>query len=233
MAAAVLVTVLALVGVIAGSVLGQSRTLSNDLAAAGGGLLAGICVFWLSPEIAGTLGWPAAIGVIIVSAVGLVVLDRFLVHTRQSPRHGVVAPLMIATAVHSFLDGWSVSALAIRPLANIAVPIGLALHKIPEGLALGWINRKVLQSVRKAMLLSAAVEFVTILGAWLEPRADRSGEAAFGPSWTAVVLAIVGGSFLFLGLHTVLSERKRPGIVLLFVAGFVVAGLFAWARSHG
>jgi hypothetical protein len=230
MASAWLLTILALLGIIAGSVLGQSRMLSVHLAAAGGGLLSGICLFWLMPEIAETSGWLVGIGVALAACAGLAGLDRYLLHTGLSPRHGVVGPLLIATAMHSFLDGWSVRAVAIQPLASIAVPIGLALHKVPEGLALGWITRRAMGSTGKAIAASGAVELMTLAGAAIERRADLSGEAAFGPWWTAVVLAVVAGSFLFLGLHTVAADRKKPGVVPVFLVGFATAGATAWFK---
>jgi len=234
MAAAWLLTVLALTGILAGSMLGRSRMLSAHLAAAGGGLLFGICLFWLMPEIAETAGWGPALGVALVSCVLLLGLDRYLTHTGRSPRHGVVGPLLIATAVHSFLDGWSVRAVAVHPLAGVAVPIGLALHKLPEGLALGWITRKAMKSSAQAVLASGSVELLTLLGAWTEPRADRSGVAAFGPWWTGMVLAIVAGSFLFLGFHTVVPERRKTGVVPVFLGSFCFMGVVAWMKlGHG
>jgi zinc transporter ZupT len=233
MVAAALLTVLALLGVLIGGLLGQSRALSTHLAAAGGGLLFGIAMFWLMPEIAITTGWFLGPGVAAVAATGLFLLDWFLDRIGHSPRHGVLGPLLIATAVHSFLDGWSVSALGIKPLASIAVTLGLALHKVPEGLALGWINRKTTGSASRAIVVSSAVEMVTLVGAFVEPRADRSGEEAFGALWTAIVLAIVGGSFLFLAFHTIWPERKKTGVIPIFAAGVALVGALAWVRQHG
>jgi len=233
MAAAWLLTTLALFGVLAGSVLGQSRTLSAHLAAAGGGLLSGICLFWLLPEIAGVSGWIAGCALAGLACATLLLLDRYLAHVGLSPRHGVVGPLLAATSIHSFLDGWSVRALAIQPLTSVAVPIGLALHKVPEGLALGWILRKATHSTSRAVLAGAAVELLTVIGASVEPRADRSGVATFGSWWTAVVLSIVAGTFLFLGFHTVVPERKKAGVVPIFVAAFVAAGVIARSKLRG
>jgi zinc and cadmium transporter len=233
MAAAWLLTLLALTGIVAGSVLGQSRMLSAHLAAAGGGLLFGICLFWLMPEIAEASGWALVLGVALASCVALLGLDRYLMHTGRSHRHGVIGPLLIATALHSFLDGWSVRAVAVQPLASVAVPIGLALHKVPEGLALGWITGKSMSSTQRAILASGAVELLTVVGAWVEPRAERSGVAAFGPSWTAVVLAVVAGSFLFLGFHTVVPERRKAGVVPVFLGAFGLMGIAAWVKSGG
>jgi zinc and cadmium transporter len=224
MAVAWLLTLLALGGVMAGLFLGQSRALSSQLAAAGGGLLFGIAVFWLIPEIAETSGWTGAFALALASGTGLAALDMFLVHTGYSPRHGVVGPLLLAVGVHSFLDGWSLRAVSAEPVAAVAVPLGLALHKVPEGIALGWITRQSLSSVGKAAAASIGVELLTVVGASIEHRADTSGAASFGPWWTAGVLAIIAGSFLFLGLHAVLPARRNTGIIIIFFVTLLAIG---------
>jgi hypothetical protein len=231
MAAAWLLTILAISGLVAASVLGQSRTPSTQLAAAGGGVLCGISVFWLIPEVARMVGFAFALGLTLAAGAALLAVDGALAHRGHSLRDGVVGPLLAATAIHSFLDGWSVRALAVQPLASVAVPIGLALHKVPEGLALGWITSKSMGSTGRAIFAGSAVEMATVIGAAIEPRADASGTATFGDWWTAMVLAVVGGSFLFLGLHTVAPERKKLGVVPVFAGGFSVVGLLAWV--HG
>ncbi len=226
MGAAWLLIVLALAGVGGGVLMGQARRLASYLGAAGGGLLFGIALFWLIPDIAQISGWAVACAFTgIVCAVALL-LDRLLEHTGHSPQHGVIAPLLAAAAVHSFLDGWSVRALSGQPLAHIAVPAGLAMHKVPEGLALGWITRKSLGSTSKALSASAAAEAMTLLGAFVEPRANRSGVAEFGTWWTAGVLAIIAGGFLFLGVHALWPGWKRPSVVLLFLASLALVGIY-------
>ena len=210
MAAAWLLTALALVGVLVGASLHASRSLSTRTAAVGAGLLLGIALFWLVPEISANVGWPLACTLTLLIAVGIFGLDRLLMHTGHSPRHGVIAPLLVATAVHSFLDGWSIRALSVHPLASVAVGIALALHKIPEGLALGWVTRKSIERQPVALTAASLVELVTVLGAWVEPHATRSGVQLFGAWWTAFVLAVVAGAFLFFGFHAVIHERTRP-----------------------
>ena len=202
MAAAWLLTLLALGGVAAGVYMGQWRRGSSQLAAAGGGLLFAIALFMVIPEVARSLGWALAFGLALMVSGGLALVDRLLHHT-------LVGPLLVATAVHSFLDGWSVRALSVQAFASIAVPLGLALHKFPEGLALGLIARRSMSSIGWALAASAGVESLTLIGAVVEPAVSRSGAARFGPWWTAVVLAIVAGSFLFLGFHSLVPHRRR------------------------
>jgi zinc transporter ZupT len=227
MAAAWALTLLALCGVLIGVSIGQRRLLSAGFSAVGGGLLFGIALFWLLPEIAHTSGWPPAAGAIAAVFIIVGLLDRLLLHDEHSPRQGILAPLFLATAVHSFFDGWSVRMLQAQALAGIAAPIGLALHKIPEGLALGWIARKSIRSIPAAFAASAAVELVTLAGAFLEPVANHSGIAAFGSWWTVGILAIIAGSFLFLGFHAVFPNRKSGGVMFIFLATLVATAFAA------
>ncbi|HEX3684699.1 MAG TPA: hypothetical protein VHU83_19330 [Bryobacteraceae bacterium] len=230
MAVAWALTLLAFAGIVAGLFLEHILTLSDHLSAVGGGVLFGISLFWVIPEIADSSGWVAAIVLAVAAGVCLAGLDRLLIHTGHSPRHGVLAPLLAATALHSFLDGWSVRALAIHPVADVAVPVGLALHKIPEGLALGWIVRRSISSKWKAAGAAAGVELLTAAGAFVEPRANQSGAAAFGAWWSAVVLAIIAGSFLFLAFHALAAARKRAGVVAVFLATLAAVGGLALVK---
>ncbi|MCU1292342.1 MAG: zinc/iron permease [Bryobacterales bacterium] len=233
MTAAWLLTCLAVLGIAIGAMLGQSRSLSVHLAAAGGGLLSGISLFWLIPEIARGAGWLSASLVPVGLSGALWAADRFLLHKGHSWRHGFVPPLMAATAVHSLLDGWSIRALEVQPMANIAVLLGLALHKLPEGLALGWMTRNALHSTTRAVLFCSSAEMLTVAGAWAEPKVATSDVEIFGTKATAAVLMLVAGSFLFLGSHTVLPNRMKAGIVPIFLSGMVLAGVLALARSSG
>ncbi len=233
MAAVALLTVLALLGVFLGCGLGQSKMLPAHLAAAGGGLLFGIAMFWLLPEIADSTGWWLAAACAVAFAVALLSIDALLDRVGHSPRHGMLGPLVIATALHSFLDGWSVRAVGVGPLTSTAVTVGLALHKVPEGVALGWLTRRNTGSAMRAGVIASAVECVTLLGGFCEPRAAQSGVAAFGRWWSPGVLAIVTGSFFFLAWHTFWPERKKLGIVPVFGAGLAIAGVTAWVAGRG
>ena len=119
------------------------------------GVLLGVAVFGLAPELAGEMGWMAALGMGASGYFLLLAIDRYVSpvcptcshdhdHTGcQAELHGFAAPLIVAAALHSFLDGWGVTTAQISlPLGlRIAVPLAVALHKIPEGIALGGILR--------------------------------------------------------------------------------------------
>lgn len=227
MALAWLLTLLALAGVLAGVRLGHARTFSSHIAAAGGGLLCGIALFWVLPDIADLSGWAAAYLLPVLAGGVLVATDWLLMHTKDSRRRGIVGPLLAATAVHSFLDGWSVRALSGQPVTSAAVTLGLALHKVPEGLALGWIARRASSSTGRAVAAASAVELLTLAGALIEPRANESGSLTFGAWWTTGVLTVISGSFLFLGFHAVWPNWRRPGVVAIFFTSLVLVGLMS------
>jgi hypothetical protein len=202
MAVAALLTGLALLGVAGGVLL--HRSISNHLAALGGLLLFAVAFIWIVPEIAQTWGWPRTIFLVTTAALLLALVDWALIRLGHSPRHGVLAPLLIATAIHSLLDGWSIRALAAQPVPLGLVPIGLGLHKIPEGFALGWVLRRSLSSHARAMGLGSLAEMFTLAGAWLQPGTDRFGVSRFGDAWTPAVLCLIAGAFVFLGCHALL-----------------------------
>ncbi|MBV8551230.1 MAG: hypothetical protein JOY54_08005 [Acidobacteriaceae bacterium] len=230
MAIASLLTLLALAGVAAGLFMAHVRFLPVHLAAAGGGLLFGLSLFWVVPEIAESAGHAVAWSLVVAVCGALVFADRVLLHEIEEAGH-VVGPLLAAAAVHSFVDGWSVRAIAGNPLKDAALALGLALHKAPEGLALGWICRRSLPAIWEAAAISVSIELLTLVGAAIEPAASRSGTAAFGPWWTAGVLSVIAGSFLFLGLHAILPNRKRPSVIGAFVGTLVLVACASLVRT--
>jgi len=233
MAIASLLTLLALAGVIAGWSVGEKRRFSAHLSAAGGGLLLGLALFWIIPEIAHESDWMVAVLSSATGCLALALLDRRVQHHEGEPGEQLIWPVLGATAVHSFLDGWSVRALGGEPAAGaavVAVPIGLAFHKLPEGFAIGWITRRSLGSRPRAFVAGAAVELFTMVGAFVEPTVSYSGTQRFGSWWTIAVLAIIAGSFSFLGLHTVLPERRNAGVLVVFFGTLAAAGGVAAVR---
>jgi zinc transporter ZupT len=207
MAFAALLTALAVVGVAGGVWL--HRGASTYLTASGGVILFLIASVWIVPEIAATWGWSRALICVGLVAGLFAFADALLLRLGHSPRRGVVAPLIAATAIHSLLDGWSIRTLGSHPLPIGIASIGLGLHKIPEGFALGWVLRKSLHSHIRAFALGVFAELFTLLGAALQPTADRSGLAWFGAAWTSAVLCVIAGAFVFLGLHTVLPYFRH------------------------
>lgn len=141
--------------------------------------------------------------------------------------HGYAMPLLIAAAVHAALDGWSAAAANGSSLnsgggaahLSDAFVLAIAVHKVPEGLALGLIVRAALASKRSAFLWCSAAELATLAGAGLETILAPY----IGPHILQIVLAAAGGSFLFLGAHAVQGEWRQRGVGAAFVPA--LAGL--------
>jgi zinc transporter ZupT len=238
----ILVSAIAIVGVFAGVYLSAVRTVARALVAFSGGILMGVAVFWIAPDLAAFFGWGAAAAWMGVGFAALWITNRYVHpvcpscshthdHDQCSTRlHGFAGPMLIAASVHSFLDGWVLAAGNGESMPGLAMGIilGIAAHKLPEGLALGIIVRASLGSVRPAIVSLIGVQLLTVAGAgaavllapWL------------GMQWAHVLLALAAGSFLFLGYHAIHSEYKRGGAVPAFmpaltgVAGSSVVRIF-------
>lgn len=216
---AIWVTFVAVLCAFAGIWLTSFKSLARPLVPFGGGTLLGVGLFWVLPEMAETLAWPGALLWLASGCLLLGLVDRYVypVCPACSPAHdhdhcatslhGFAMPLLIASAVHASLDGWNVAASQDFPSLGLGFLTGIAAHKIPEGLALGVIARAALRSRSSAMLWCGVAQGSTFIGALAE------GVLApyLGPQALHALLALAGGSFLYLGWHAVHGEFRRSG----------------------
>jgi zinc transporter ZupT len=206
------------------------------------GVLLGVAVFGLVPELAAELGWLPS-GILFAGGyVMLLLVNRYVYpvcptcshdHDHNScstELHGFAAPLIAAAAVHSFLDGWSIATVQLAvPLGlRVAVPLAIGLHKLPEGIALGGILRASMKSRSEAMLWAAIAEGSTLaggaLGLVIGPR--------LGTSWITWPLGFAAGWSFYLGYHAVHEEWKRRGAKPAFLSALTgVAGAAALQRG--
>ncbi len=240
------VALVATAAAIAGALLGISlRGASHGtrfIVPFAGGLLLGIVVFGLLPELAEELG--VARGLLLIAAGYLIlrVINQRLFPVCPScadshdhnacatALHGFAAPLVIAAAIHSTLDGWSiVTAQAVAPAGvRLALPLAMVLHKIPEGIALGAILRAAVASRWAAFSWCLLCESFTLVGG-----AAGLGLAPVLPeAWLGYPLGIAGGTFMYLGFHAVHGEWKRRGAIPAFVPALTgAAGAAALQRG--
>ncbi len=216
---AIWITFIAVLCAVAGVWVSSTHRLTRRLVPFGGGSLIGVTFFWVLPELASTMQWPLAIMWLIGGCALLTAIDRYVYpvcpscspahdHEHCSTQlHGFAMPLLIASSLHAALDGWSVSAAKDDIILSTAFIVGVAVHKIPEGLALGVIARASLRSPGAAMLWCALAESATLFGAI----AEGALAPYLGPHVLQALLAIAGGSFLYLGWHAVHGEFRRSG----------------------
>jgi zinc transporter ZupT len=213
-----LVSAIGVTGVFAGVYLAAISSVARGLVALSGAILIVVATFMIAPDVAGFFGWAAAVGWIGVGFAGLWITNRYIhpvcpscSHTHDhdlcsSRLHGFAGPILTAAAAHSFFDGWILAAgeRDATPSLAMAIVLGIAAHKLPEGVALGILVRASVGSERRSVLSLIGVQLLTVVGAvaavllapWM------------GVLWAHVVLALAAGSFLFLGYHAVHSEFR-------------------------
>lgn len=205
-----------------------------------GGLLMGIALFAVIPELAEERTWPQALALVGLGVGLLWAFGRFVYpvcpscsHTHDHEHcatalHGFALPLMAAASLHAFLDGLGVAAAQADASSGLGVLVlGVVLHKIPEGIALGIMLRAAVKRNGVAFGLAALAEAATFFGAVLESAVT----ARFGIEWVIYALALAGGSFIYLGFHAIHGEWQRRGTPAFMPALTGAAG--AAALQHG
>jgi len=185
------------------------------------GVLLGVALFGLLPELAEQAGWVAS-GILFAAGYGLLIaINRFAYpvcptcahdhdhSTCSTELHGFAAPLVAASALHAFLDGWAIATVqSAAPLGlRVAVPLAVTLHKLPEGIALGGILRASMRSRGAAMAWCVLAEGATLLGGVL----GLAMSPHLGAQWIFYPLGITAGWLFYLGHHAVHEEWKRRG----------------------
>jgi len=216
-----LATIVGLVGAVLGIWLTGLRQQVRAVVPFSAGILLGVALFGLVPELAVEIGWPVTVLLFALGYGALLLVNRFVYrvcptcahdhdHNACSTElHGFAAPLIIAASVHSFLDGWSVATVQLTvPLGlRVAVPLAVALHKLPEGIALGGILRAAVKSRRMAMGWAALAEGATMAGGGLGLLMGPH----LGSVWITYPMGIAAGWLFYLGYHAVHEEWKRRG----------------------
>jgi len=152
-----------------------------------GGLLVGIVVFWILPEMAAEQGWIVAVFGVSASVLCLVAVDRYFfpicpfcaagMHSHGSavqtgPGQHVSAfgwPLLVVGCIHSFVDGWTIalSQVASTSHASLALSWGAFAHKVPESVAIGFLAVRLTSSRRTATMIVFLVQAAMLGGAIL------------------------------------------------------------------
>ena len=208
-----------------GSVVGIWLTgMRNRIAAVvpfSAGVLIGVALFGLLPELAEDSSWPLTLALCAGGYGLLLAINRYAYpvcptcahnhdHSGCSAElHGFAAPLIAAAAVHSFLDGWSVAVVqhAVPLGLRVAVPVAIALHKAPEGIALGGVMRAAVTSRGVALLWCLLAEGATLAGGALA----LALAPHLGSVWTIYPLGLTAGWLVYLGYHAVHEEWRSKG----------------------
>jgi len=223
--AGITVPLLAAIVGIAGAVLGLwltgLRKRVQIMVPFSAGVLLGVAIFGLVPELAEQAGWTPTVLLFAAGYGLLLAVNRFAypvcptcAHSHDhdsctSELHGFAGPLLAASALHAFLDGWAIATVQSNaPLGlRVAVPLAVILHKLPEGIALGGILRASIGSRVAATAWCVAAEGSTLVGGIL----GLAMSPHLGTQWILYPLGITAGWLFYLGHHAVHEEWKRRG----------------------
>jgi zinc transporter ZupT len=215
---ALIVFGIGLAGAVGGGALEQAPRAARKMLLISGAALLVIALFWVAPEIAEQYGWVRCFVWMAAGFSLLWAIDKFVwplcpscSHTHDhaacaSPLHGLALPLILASGVHSFFDGWGMTtAQQTSAKLELAFVLGVGVHKVFEGIALGAILRAAVRSWPRIIAGAAVAQGMTVAGAvaalWMATAVETS--------WFAAFLGIAGGSFLYLGYHTLEAELSH------------------------
>src|ERR671934_2327741 len=138
----------------------------------------------------------------------------------------IATALIVALAIHSTTDGVALGIQREVPSMDAtkwSLFSALCIHKVPEGLALGSLL--IGAGLRRSTALGwvAAVEATTLLGGVV-------GIFFLGKVstfWLGLIMAHVGGGFLYLATHAVLGEMLKHGKKLVLTSFSLGVALIA------
>src|SRR6184192_867324 len=193
------------------------------------GTLLGVTIFAILPESFGASSWWAVLLAVATGYALFFFISRHVHHVcpacaashfdADASRHfsEIAGALIVALAIHSTTDGLALG-IQQKSLGAEATTwslfSALCIHKVPEGLALGSLL--IGAGFRRAAAFGwvATVEATTLLGGaigmfWL---------GNVSPFWLGLIMAHVGGGFLYLATHAVVGEMLKHGKKLVLTS---------------
>src|SRR5262249_21321764 len=138
----------------------------------------------------------------------------------------IATALMVALSIHSTTDGLALGLQGETPATDVtkwSLFSALCIHKVPEGLALGSLL--IGAGLHRATALGwvAAVEATTLVGGVIG-YFFLTNVSTF---WLGLIMANVGGGFIYLAAHAVLGEMLKHGKKLVFTSFVLGVALIA------
>jgi zinc transporter ZupT len=197
------------------------------------GALLGVTLFAIVPESLTDSGvWPVALAAVIGYAL-FYFISKHLHHVcpacaashfdADATRHfsEIATALIVALAIHSTTDGLVLGIQQQAPTMDAtkwSLFSALCIHKVPEGLALGSLLIGAGLHRSAALGWVAAVEATTLVGGVI----GYFFLANISTFWLGLIMAEVGGGFVYLAAHAVLGEMLKHGkklVLMSFSAG--------------
>src|SRR5918996_1507306 len=200
------------------------------------GTLLGVTIFAILPESLGACPWWSVLLALISGYALFFFISKHVHHVcpacaashfdADATRHfsEIATALIIALAIHSTTDGLALGIQQEAPSTDAtkwSLFSALCIHKVPEGLALGSLLIGAGFQHRHALGWVAAVEATTLLGGVI----GFFFLAKVSTFWLGLIMAHVGGGFLYLAAHAVLGEMLKHGKKLVLTSFSIGVGL--------
>ena len=204
------------------------------------GTLLGVTIFAILPESFGACPWWAVLLALITGCALFFFISKHVHHVcpacaashfdaDAARLFGEIATvLIIALTIHSTTDGLALVIQGETPATGAtrwSLFSALCIHKIPEGLALGSLL--IGAGLRRAAAVGwvAAVEATTLLGGVI----GYFFLTNISTLWLGLIMAHIGGGFIYLATHAVVGEMLKHGkklVLISFALGIaLIAGL--------
>src|SRR5205809_3721623 len=203
------------------------------------GTLLGVTIFAILLESFGACPWWAVLLALITGYALFFLISKHLHHVCPAcaashfdadvTRHfsEIATALIVALAIHSMTDGLALGIQGEAPATDAtkwSLFSALCIHKVPEGLALGSLLIGAGLHRSAALGWVGAVEATTLLGGVI----GYCFLADISTFWLGLIMAGVGGGFIYLAAHAVLGEKLKHGkqlVVASFSVGFALIAL--------
>jgi zinc transporter ZupT len=193
------------------------------------GTLLGVTLFAILPESLCATPWWAVLLALITGYALFFFISKHVHHVcpacaashfdADATRHfsEIATALIVALAIHSTTDGLALGIQRQAPTMDAtkwSLFSALCIHKVPEGLALGSLLIGAGLHRSSALGWVAAVEATTLLGGVIG-YFFLTNVSTF---WLGLIMAHVGGGFLYLAAHAVLGEMLKHGKELVLTS---------------
>ena len=202
------------------------------------GTLLGVTMFAILPESFGACPWWALLLALITGYALFFFISKHVHHVcpacaashfdADATRHfsEIATALIVALAIHSTTDGLALGIqgeIAATSATKWSLFSALCIHKVPEGLALGSLLIGAGLQRAAAIGWVAAVEATTLLGGVI----GYFFLTNISVLWLGLIMAHIGGGFIYLATHAVLGEMLKHGKKLVLTSFTLGVALIA------
>src|SRR5881396_993375 len=203
------------------------------------GTFLGVTIFAILPESFGASSWWVVLLALASGYALFFFISKHVHHVcpacaashfdADATRHfsEIASAMIVALSIHSTTDGLALGIQGETPVMDVtkwSLFSALCIHKVPEGLALGSLLIGAGFNRGAALAWVAAVEATTLLGGVI----GYFFLANISTFWLGLIMAAVGGGFIYLAAHAVLGEMLKHGkqlVLASFSVGFALIGI--------